>query len=178
MHVGLDQTTLTTYALVVIPPVDEMHTVELIRRRYDPRFEAIPAHITVVFPFSSALSIDQLGAEIGRTIAAQRAFVVGLDGIRVDDSYVFIDVACGGEHLGALHEGLHEALVDAAASRRHPYRPHMTLGRLPSAEGANEVAAGISLSIEATVASVTICRIGGRSVDQLTSIGLASRARP
>jgi 2'-5' RNA ligase len=173
MTIGLGQATSTSYALVVIPPADEMREVEVIRRRYDPQFQLVPAHITVVFPFPSSLSVTQLGAEVGPALAARPAFVADLSGISVHGSYVFVDVACRGDDLADLHQRLHEVLVDAAATRRHPYRPHMTVGRLPSEKRAKEVAASVSIRLDVTVGAVTICRMLATNVDQMTSIELA-----
>lgn len=55
-------------AIVILPRFEGLDRIEQFRRRYDPLASRIAPHITLVFPFESDLSADQLCAHMQQVI--------------------------------------------------------------------------------------------------------------
>ena len=70
-----------TYAIVVMIPQDLDELVYPIREKFDPDYNKIPGHVTVVFPFDSRASFNELSALISNQLQNVRPFEIGLDSI-------------------------------------------------------------------------------------------------
>ena len=56
-------------AIVWFPPADLLADVECFRALHDPLAGTLPAHVTLVFPFASALGAVQVAAHVRRAVA-------------------------------------------------------------------------------------------------------------
>jgi 2'-5' RNA ligase len=173
------------YAIVVFPVLDAATDLESFRRRFDPLASMIPAHITLVFPFTDLVSEADLRKHVASAIADQRAFHVALSEITVkDDGYVFLNVEAGVDVLGALHDRLYSGLLSSHLSSAHEYRPHITIARLPDLEQARSAAAEARLRLapplRGTINSVALFRLNepGRGDVAWTVDLIPDSARP
>ena len=55
-------------AVVWFPPFPLDAPIEPFRRRYDPMADALPAHVTLVFPFPTNLTSVQLASHVRRIV--------------------------------------------------------------------------------------------------------------
>ncbi|MEV4514266.1 2'-5' RNA ligase family protein [Dactylosporangium sp. NPDC049525] len=126
--------------IAVFPEMDTT-AVERFRRRWDPLATAVPAHITVAFPFEWAGPVSGLAAALQPVITACTSFAFGLSNPTVwDDEYLFLLLGDGREQVSQLHESIYRQVLRGA---RRPTRfvPHMTVGRQ-----ADEVALRVGVS--------------------------------
>ena len=118
-------------AIVILPRFDGPDQIEQLRRRFDPLASRIAPHITLVFPFESELSADQLRAHIGQAIQGIAPFKVQLRGITEHDGeYLFLNVVRGVDRLIELHDRLYSGPLASHLMPEIPYHPHVTVGRL------------------------------------------------
>lgn len=155
---------------VVEPPSSVIH---VLRRQYDPLALTLAPHITVVFPFESDLSADELAAHMRRSLAGVEPFTVELRGITGSEGeYLFLNVKRGNDELIALHDRLYTGPLQPNLSTHHPYVPHITVGRLDNAEAFEAALAEVSAldgRLTTDVREVTLYRIGddgGRGVER------------
>lgn len=148
-------------AIVLFPKFRNMEAIQAIRERFDPLVEYIAPHITLVFPFESALSTDELKAHLSHTLAGMRPFTVRLNGVTGDfrDGYLFLNVKQGNDSIIDLHDRLYSGALEPFLLRKVTYCPHITVGRVlePSAfDRALEELAGFQESFEAEIDKVYV----------------------
>jgi len=150
-------------AIVIFPENADLGEVERLRQRFDPLASAIPAHITLVFPFELELSTDELRTHVQHTIGECRAFPVRLTTITGhEDEYLFLGVAAGRDRIVDLHDRLYTGPLAPHLSHAHTYAPHMTVGRLPDRPAflaALGETGNTTLAIDADVRTVSACRL-------------------
>src|SRR5690242_2890498 len=94
--------------VVVFPRFVNMEGIERVRRTYDPLAEGVPPHITLVFPFASALALEELVAHARAAVGGLRPFPIELREITGHEGeYLFLNVKRGNDALIALHDGLY-----------------------------------------------------------------------
>ena len=54
-------------AILIFPEFNNIHEIEVIRKQYDPLYEKIAPHITLVFPFESEMSSNQVLQHVENT---------------------------------------------------------------------------------------------------------------
>ena len=117
--------------IVAFPQFVGLDRVEAVRRRYDPLALLTAAHITLVFPFDSELTADEVAAHVRDAVRGVRPFPVHLEGVTAHEGeYLFLNVKHGNDALIALHDRLYSGLLAPFLSREHTYVPHVTVGRL------------------------------------------------
>lgn len=86
--------------------------IENIRQKHDPLFELIPPHITIVFPFKSDISNDELKSHIlnlSRGVGKiEIEFANCITHVR---NYLFLEVERGKEQITKLHDILYTAFI-------------------------------------------------------------------
>jgi 2'-5' RNA ligase len=103
--------TMEKRAIVILPKFDNLHLVERLREQFDPLAPLIQAHITLVFPFESDLSTEQLLSHIQQAIHGIRPFTVQLQGITGhEDEYLFLNIIRGNDLLIELHDRLYSGI--------------------------------------------------------------------
>ena len=120
--------------IMIFPEFDNMDRIDRIRAQYDPLAALVRPHITLVFPFESPMSNEELAAVLGKRLQGVKPFPLSLHGIRTDASgnYLFLNVTQGKQELCAVNRLLYGHEFQAY-DRGIPYVPHMTIGRLPDA---------------------------------------------
>ncbi len=118
-----------TYAIVVLLPQDLDELIYPIREKFDPDYNKVPGHVTVVFPFDSKASFNELSAVISYQLQSVQPFEIELDSIA--DFYPHSPIIywqvkpC--EALQKLYRNLH-AELDLPIPFSN-YLPHVTVAR-------------------------------------------------
>jgi 2'-5' RNA ligase len=130
-------------AVVGFPLGAGIDDIERFRRDHDPLAPAMPAHVTLVFPFASSLSSLQIATHVRRVVARWPRLPLRLDGVGVYGAeWVHLRIDRGREALTELHDRLHRRALGAFLRVELPYEPHLTIGRARSADDAETIVAG------------------------------------
>ena len=68
-------------AIVMFPTGEGLAAIESIRRRHDPQASLIGAHVTLVFPFQSELSVSALRAHLADCLRGVTPFHARFDNV-------------------------------------------------------------------------------------------------
>lgn len=119
-------------AIVLFPKFNNIDAIQAIRERFDPLASSIAPHITLVFPFESELSTDELREHLVRALKGVKTFEILLNGITGDfrDGYLFLNVKRGNDEIIDLHDKLYRGVLEQYLFRKVTYCPHVTVGRL------------------------------------------------
>ncbi|GAB6549525.1 2'-5' RNA ligase family protein [Bacillus mobilis] len=138
--------------------------IENIRHKHDPLFRLIPPHITIVFPFESNISNDELKSHIlNLSKGVGKIEIEFANRITSVGSYLYLEVEEGKEQIEELHDMLYTGPLIQFLKEDIPYIPHVTVGRKESAELAAEVAKDIQSfpeKLQCVVDRISVERIG------------------
>ncbi|PEW79383.1 2',5' RNA ligase family [Bacillus mobilis] len=138
--------------------------IENIRQKYDPLFGLIPPHITIVFPFKSDISDDELKSHIlNLSKGVGKIEIEFANRITSVGNYLFLEVEGGKVQIEELHDLLYTEALLQFLKEDIPYIPHVTVGRKESAELAAEVAKDIPSfpeKLQCVVDRISVERIG------------------
>ncbi len=141
-----------------------INEIEAIRLKHDPLFGLIPPHITIVFPFKSNISNDELKSHIlNLSRGVGKIEIEFANRITSVGNYLFLEVERGKEQITKLHDMLYTEPLRQFLKEDIPYIPHVTVGRKESAELAAEVAEDIhSLpeKLQCVIDRISVERIG------------------
>ena len=123
--------------IMIFPDFEQMEIIESIREKYDPLYQLVKPHITVVFPFDMDVSNEELSKILERRLAHVRPFAIKLEGFRTGadsfGNYLFLEVTKGKDEIVQIHDVLYGnefAPLDLGL----PYEPHLTVGKLDTVE--------------------------------------------
>ncbi|HDR7642325.1 2'-5' RNA ligase family protein [Bacillus wiedmannii] len=141
-----------------------INEIEDIRKKHDPLFGLIPPHITVIFPFESSISNDELKLHILKlSKGIQEIEIKFANQITDEGEYLFLRVEEGKKQIEELHDMLYTGPLIKFLKEDIPYIPHVTVGRKESAELATEAAKDIhSLpeKLQCVIDRISVERIG------------------
>jgi 2'-5' RNA ligase len=167
-----------TRAIVIFPALADAAPIERLRRAYDPLANYIAPHITLVFPFTSAIATEALAVHMRRATRDLAPFEVTLREITGHiEEYLFLNVKRGADQLVALHDRLYSGILTRYLAPEHTYTPHLTVGRLDSAERfvlALVDARRMTSQFSVTVGEIVAYRIGeegSRAIDCQVFLG-------
>lgn len=112
-----------------------MKTLEDIRKKYDYLHDMIEGHITLVFPFESDLSTDDLVKSIKPIMEKSKKFMIScrsISKVEAHGYFLFLDVSKGEDSIMKLHDELYQGILaeyQPEWAKNGGYRAHMTLGR-------------------------------------------------
>jgi 2'-5' RNA ligase len=148
--------------------------IHVLRQRFDPLVALVPPHITLVFPFESELTSEQLRQHIQQVVADIRPFPVRLANVTgAEGEYLFLNVKQGNDDLIALHDRLYMGPLAGFLSPHHTYVPHMTVGRLTDPGAWREevlLAAGLDVRHDMIVHEISVYVIqddGSRRIESV-----------
>jgi 2'-5' RNA ligase len=125
---------LTRRAVVAFLDTAALGEVEAFRRAHDPLAGVVRAHVTLVFPFASALSALQVATHVRRVASRWPVLPVRLEGV---DAYVgewvHLRVTQGTEAVVELHDRLYRGVLAPFLRSEFDYLPHVTLARAADA---------------------------------------------
>ncbi len=123
--------------IMIFPQFEKLELINEIRKKYDPLAHLVRPHITLVFPFESSMSNDELAEILEERLRFIKPFVLELGGISMQEdtfgNYLFLDVVKGGEEINRIHRILYDNEFKEF-DFGYPYCPHLTLGKLPSSK--------------------------------------------
>ena len=152
-------------ALVWFPAASTLAPVERFRAAHDPLSAALPAHVTLVFPFESTLGSVQVAAHVRRAIARWPALPVRFEGLgHFHADWVYLRVTRGYAAVEALHDRLYRGALAPFLRRDLPYEPHLTIARATpalSSDALLEAArqAGLDRARDDVMRTVTLVRV-------------------
>jgi 2'-5' RNA ligase len=127
----LETVVLVLRAIHIFPDFKNVAVIERLRAKYDPLFNLIQPHITLVFPFDSDLSTNALEKHLHDAIRGHSPFRVVLKGITgYPGGYLFLNVKVGNDEIIALHDKLYSGPLQPYLDRTVTYTPHLTIGRI------------------------------------------------
>lgn len=164
------------YVIVIFPARTYGDDIERFRVAWDPLAEEIRGHITLVYPFQTDLSEDQLRATVAEVARSHHPFAVELGDPTVHEGeYLFLLPRIGGEQIEQLHRELYVAIPDAQL--RVEFVAHMTIGRNADPriiERACREASANGFAVRGCADQVSVYRIqpsGARPIEFHASIG-------
>jgi 2'-5' RNA ligase len=156
---------LPRYAVAWFPAFDGVERLEAFRARHDPMAPMIAAHVSLVFPFPTALSRLQLATHVQRVASRWPVIPATFRRPRLEaNEFVFLMAARGAASITALHDKLYTRSFAPHLRRDLPYQRHITIARqadfqrLEAALGEAEEAFGGEFS--AVMREVTLLAIG------------------
>ena len=171
---------LPRFAVAWFPSFGGIERVEALRARHDPAARHIPAHVSLVFPFGTALTPLQLETHVRRIAAAWPPIPVTFRAARLyANEFVFLMASRGAAAIAELHDKLYTRSFLPYLRRDLPYEAHITIARdpsLPKLESALEAARGrFGREFADVLREVTLLAVGrdGR-IERLADIALHS----
>ena len=123
--------------ILIFPEFDNIAVIDRIRDKYDPLAPLIRPHITLVFPFESPVSNEDLAQILDRTLEGIRPFTLRVHGVskRVDmfGNALMLNVTEGKDVLCRIHDELY-ARDFREFDMGIPYEPHITVGNFSTPE--------------------------------------------
>ncbi|GMA61224.1 2'-5' RNA ligase family protein [Alicyclobacillus fastidiosus] len=162
------------FAIHILPAFRNHQSIDALRAKYDPLFNLIPPHITLVFPFESAMTVDAITEHIRKSVGRMEPFRIVMAGISgADEEYLFLNVKVGNDLLIDLHNKLYTGVLRKHLNRWFTYYPHLTIGRINDKQvfqSALEDTAEFSETFETVVLEIVLERIDdtGRSIIERT----------
>ena len=133
---------MTTRTIMIFPEFENIHIIDEIREKYDPLAHLVRPHITIVFPFESKMSNEEIADILSAALKNISPFELVLSGISKQEdrfgNYLFLDVKAGNAEIYSINRNLYEnefAEYDLGLG----YKPHMTIGKLPTKEALDAV---------------------------------------
>lgn len=126
--------------IMIFPEFEEMEIIDEIREKYDPLARLVRPHITIVFPFENKMSNNDIAEILADRLEMIHPFELVLNGISKQEdrfgNYLFLNVKEGSAEICAIHNILYDNEF-CEHDLRLGYKPHMTVGKLPTAEALN-----------------------------------------
>lgn len=121
---------LPRFAVAWFPGFPGIERVEAFRARHDPMAELVAAHLTLVFPFPTALSRLQIETHVRRVVSRWPPIPVTFRRTRTEaNEFLFLMASRGAASIMALHDRLYTRSLAPHLRRDLPYGPHITLAR-------------------------------------------------
>lgn len=119
-------------AIVLYPSFNNIDVINKIRDKFDPNSKYLAPHLTVVFPFDSNISNDDLKAHMEQSLIGFRSFNIMLNEFTGDfrDRYLYLNVKKGNDEIIELHDKLYNGLLSPYLFKKLTFNPHVTVGRL------------------------------------------------
>jgi len=122
-------------AVIAVPDFagEDAAWIDAVRRAHDPQYEAVPAHVTLVFPFESA-DPDWFAGHVASVAAVTAPMEVAFDRLgRIENphqpKYRFLNVLLADAASAAPLTALYRALGGQSSEGKGDYEPHVTLTR-------------------------------------------------
>ena len=121
------------------PRFEGLEAIEAFRRRHDPMAELIPAHLSLVFPFATALKRIQVETHVRRVVSRWPVIPASFRAVKIEaNEFVFLMASRGVASITALHDALYTRSLRHHLRPEFPYAPHITLARYKALEPLEE----------------------------------------
>lgn len=119
--------------IMIFPEFNNMEVIDKIRAQYDPLAKLVRPHITIVFPFDSHRSDEELKAVLKNRLQSVKSFKLEMKGVGKHKdrfgNYLFLEVIRGKKELCDIHDILYQnefSDYDLGLT----YVPHITIGKM------------------------------------------------
>lgn len=117
-----------SYAVVIY--LTEYPEIQMLRKKYDPTFDMIGPHITLVFPFPD-VQRDKIVEHVSSIAKISKPFDFRLHGLRKsNDNWLFLTVDEGRDKIIKLHDKLYTSFLKKHL--RAGFIPHVGIGKFDS----------------------------------------------
>ena len=118
------------YALVHYPNIDNRQ-INRFRKKYDPQFNMIAPHVTIMFPVPESVGEDNLVYHIENVLCNWQPFSIHLQDVQLSsDDYLYLVLQNGREAVIRLHNEIYTGVLVDFLRKDIPFIPHLTLGVL------------------------------------------------
>lgn len=119
--------------IMIFPEFENMEVIDRIREQYDPLAKLVRPHITIVFPFDSDMSNENINVLLEKRLQSVKPFKLELAGVSKQEdrfgNYLFLEVTQGVKELSYIHDILYQNEF-LEYDLGLPYIPHITIGKL------------------------------------------------
>lgn len=145
-------------AIHIFPAFSNAAEIDAVRSIHDPLAAKIRPHITLVFPFESDLSAEELAGDARASVAGIECFRARLGRPQIKEGVIWLPVTEGRREVIALHDALYRGSLHRYWDRSRPYEPHVTIARDPANafEGAHESVAALRGPFEGDAVSIVV----------------------
>jgi 2'-5' RNA ligase len=125
---------------MIFPEFSNVDVINKIRDKYDPLAKHVRPHITLVFPFQSSITSDELKTHLENVLTFFKPFSVTLQGITPVQSfgnYLYLQITQGNKEIAEIHKILYTGLLESVYPqwlRMGSFNPHMTVGKITGEE--------------------------------------------
>ena len=106
----------------------DIKQINRFRQKYDPQWEMIPLHITIVYPLSD-ISEEQLIVHMETLTKEMKPFPIRLHGLMKSfDHCLFLLIQEGKEEIMKLRKQLYSGILQPYLKNDIPFTPHITIG--------------------------------------------------
>ncbi|MBU3128734.1 2'-5' RNA ligase family protein [Clostridium tagluense] len=103
---------MKTRTIMIFPEFENIDVINDIRKKYDPLAELVLPHITLVFPFNSELTNEDLNLYLKDCLSDIQPFKVELEGFSMQEdkygNYLFLNVVQGMNVVKNIHDILYK----------------------------------------------------------------------
>lgn len=146
---------LPRFGVAWFPHFDGLERVEAYRKRHDPMAGVVAAHLTLVFPFPTALSALQLETHVRKVAAGWPPIPVTFRTVRgYANEFVFLMAGRGAAAITQLHAKMYTRSLLPHLRRELPYEPHITLARAAEPARLEAALAGAESSLQGEFSDV------------------------
>jgi 2'-5' RNA ligase len=122
-------------AIHIFPEFDNSEILDSYRKKYDPLYDLINIHITLVFPFKSKLTSKDIKEHIRSSLSGVESFNVICNGFsKSSDGYIFLNVIDGFDRLVSINDKLYSGILSNFRNKDIDYSPHITIGKIEQEE--------------------------------------------
>ncbi len=125
----IQNTPKSTYAVMIFLPPHLDELIYPLRQKFDPLYNKVPGHITIVFPFETTVSLNDLSVIIKQELKDSRPISIELESIGdfypVSSTIYWKINTC--EPIQKLYYSLHSKLELPIPFKQ--FVPHVTVGR-------------------------------------------------
>lgn len=127
--------------IMILPEFKNINIINDIRKKYDPLADLVLPHITLVFPFESELTNEELSLYMRESLKDIYPFKIELEGFSKKEdrygNYLFLNVVQGMDVIKNIHDILYKDRLKEF-DLGYDYVPHMTVGKLSFMELLNK----------------------------------------
>jgi 2'-5' RNA ligase len=119
----------SSYAVVIFLPSHLDELIYPLRQKFDPLYNKVPGHITIVFPFETTMTLNELSAVVKQELSSVRPIAIELESIGdfypVSPTIYWKLRTC--EPIQMLYHTLHSKLELPIPYKQ--FIPHVTVAR-------------------------------------------------
>ncbi|MDP4147682.1 MAG: 2'-5' RNA ligase family protein [Bacillota bacterium] len=128
---------MNSRTIMIFPEFENVNVINDIRKKYDSLADLVLPHITLVFPFDSDMTNEELNIHLKEILSYVLSFKIELEGFSKQQdrygNYLFLNVGQGMDVIKSIHDVLYKDKLKKFDAG-YDYVPHMTVGKVFSVE--------------------------------------------